>query len=321
MNLGRSRRPAVVSPPISVNLLREGIVESTHICKVAIADARGRILSAAGDPATATFGRSALKPIQAIAVSATGVIERFNLSEADLAIICGSHQGSIGHARQVFNILWRCDVESTTLTCPVPSNATSPLQHNCSGKHAGMIAVCQHHNWSPTGYANRKHPVQTLILNKMAELLHIPAAELICAHDDCGVPTYLLEIGQMANLFAQLSSRENLHLERISRAMVSAPEMVAGVGEFDTELMRLSQGTIVSKSGAEGVQCIGRMGEGLGISIKVMDGAKRAKHAAAIHILRQLGWISPSVAESLAEMFMTFGNYKRLEVNGELSMA
>jgi L-asparaginase len=321
MNVGRSRRPAVVSKPITVNLLREGIVESVHTCQVAIADARGRILSAAGDPTTTIFARSALKPIQAIAVAATGVLEHFDLSEADLAIICGSHQGSIAHARQVFNILWRCDVESTVLTCPVPKNATSPLQHNCSGKHAGMVAACQHHNWEPTSYASRKHPVQKLILDKMAELLHIPAAEFIAAKDDCGVPTYLLELGQMAHLFAQLSSREKLYLERISRAMVSAPEMVAGAGEFDTELMRLSQSSIVSKSGAEGVQCIGRMGEGLGIAIKVMDGAKRAKHAAAIHILRQLGWISPTVAESLAETFMTFSNFKRLEVNGELSMA
>jgi L-asparaginase len=321
MNLGKSRRPAVTSNPITVNLLREGIVESVHTCQVAIADARGRVLSAAGDPATATFGRSALKPIQAIAVAATGVLEHYDLSEADLAIICGSHQGSIAHARQVFNILWRCDVEPTVLTCPIPPNATSALQYNCSGKHAGMIAVCQHHNWSPTAYASRKHPVQKLILDRLAELLHIPAAEFICAQDDCGVPTYVLEISQLANLFAQLSAREKLYLERISRAMVSAPEMVAGSGEFDTELMRLSQGTIVSKSGAEGIQCIGRMGEGLGIAIKVMDGAKRAKHAAAIHILRQLGWISPSVAESLAEMFMTFSNYKRLEVIGELSMA
>ncbi|MHC5822444.1 MAG: asparaginase, partial [Nostoc sp.] len=78
-------------------------------------------------------------------------------------------------------------------------------------------------------------------------------------------------------------------------------------------------GELVSKAGAEGVQCVGRLGEGMGLAIKVMDGAKRAKHAVAIHLLQQMGWISPSTAERLSEKFVTLGKYKRLEVIGELS--
>ena len=109
-------------------------------------------------------------------------------------------------------------------------------------------------------------------------------------------------------------------MERIIRAMVHHPMLVAGDGEFDTELMRLTEGELVSKSGAEGVQCIGRVGEGMGLAIKVMDGAKRAKHAVAVHLLRQLGWISPSVSENLSEMFMNSGTATRLEVSGDLSM-
>ncbi len=315
MNLGKIAR----SNSLVVRLLREGILESVHECEAAVADARGRILSMAGSSQTATFVRSALKPIQAIAVSSSGALERFNLSEADLAVICGSHQGTIKQARQVFNILWKCDVEPSALQCPIPENATSALQYNCSGKHAGMIAVCQQQGLSLSYYMSRSHPVQQLILRTMADLLRMPADEFISTHDDCGVPTYLLEIGQMAYLYAQLASHNQLHLERIARAMTHYPEMVSGAGQFDTELMRLTEGEIVSKSGAEGVQCIGRIGEGLGLAIKVMDGAKRAKHAVAIHLLRELGWITPAVAEVLSESFTVIGRYNRLEVLGELS--
>jgi L-asparaginase len=304
---------------LKVNVLREGIVESVHVCHGAVADRRGRILSIAGDAETATFARSCLKPIQAIPVSVSGTLERYRLSEQDLAIMCGSHQGTIAQARQVFNILWRCDVESDVLQCPIPSAGKSCLQHNCSGKHAGMIAVCQQNNWSLQSYCDRSHPIQQMILNTMADLLHMPAAEFIGAHDDCGVPTYLLEVGQLAHLYAQLSSSTQLHLVRVTRAMLAYPEMVAGEGEFDTELMRLSNGEILSKSGAEGVQCLGKVNEGLGLAIKVMDGSKRAKHAAAIHLLKQLGWISSTLADSLAEKYTLEGRYTRLEVVGDLS--
>jgi L-asparaginase len=148
----------------------------------------------------------------------------------------------------------------------------------------------------------------------------MPAEEFISAHDDCGAPTYFMQLGQMATLYALLASGDNLDMERIVRAMTHHPAMVAGDGEFDTELMRLSEGELVSKSGSEGIQCIARLGEGLGLAIKVMDGAKRAKCAVAIHILKQMGWISPAIAETLSETYMSLGNFKRLDVVGELSL-
>jgi L-asparaginase len=148
----------------------------------------------------------------------------------------------------------------------------------------------------------------------------MPGEELIGARDDCGAPTYSMQLGQMAHLYAQLASGNNLDLERIVRAMTYYPHMVAGEGAFDTELLRLSEGQLVSKSGAEGIQCIGRIGEGMGLAIKVLDGSKRAKYAVALHLLKQMGWITPTVAETLSERFMTLSRYKRLEVIGELSM-
>ena len=305
---------------IEVRLLREGIVESTHRVQAVVCDNRGRVLSVAGNPETSTFIRSALKPFQALAVTTTGTLERYNLNDRDLAIICSSHQGRVEQVRQVFHILWRSDVDPSALQCPVPEGKKSPLEYNCSGKHAGMLAVCQQRQWPLTSYLQYNHPVQKLILSQVAELMKMPGEELIRAHDDCGAPTYFVQLRQMASLYAQLASGDNLAMERIVRAMTHHPNLVAGEGAFDTELMRLSEGELVCKAGAEGVQCIGRIGEGMGIAIKVMDGAQRAKYAVAIHLLKQMGWITPSVSETLSEMFMKLSSFKRLEVIGELSM-
>ncbi|MGE5655114.1 MAG: asparaginase [Actinomycetota bacterium] len=308
------------APALEVRLLREGIIESTHHVQAAVCDNRGRVLSVAGNSETATFVRSALKPFQALAVTTTGTLERYDLTDRDLAVICSSHQGTIEQARQVFNVLWRCDIDPSKLQCPIPEGKKSPLQYNCSGKHAGMLAVCQQRHWPLETYLRRKHPVQQLIMSKVSELLAMPAEEFISARDDCGAPTYFMQLGQMASLYAQLASGDNLDMERIVRAMTHHPVLVAGEGKFDTELMRLTEGEVVSKSGAEGVQCLGRVGEGMGLAIKVIDGAKRAKYAVAIHLLKQLGWITPAISETLSETYMTLSGYKRLEVMGEVSM-
>ena len=304
---------------LEVRLLREGLVESTHRVQATVCDHRGRVLSVAGNSDTATFIRSALKPFQALAVTTTGTMERYDLTDIDLAIICSSHQGTVEQARQAFNILWRADVEPVQLQCPIPAGKNSPMQHGCSGKHAGMLAVCQQCHWPLESYLQRKHPLQQLIIGKVGELLGLPPDEFLSARDDCGAPTYYLELGQMGILYAQLASGDNLDRERIVRAMTHHPEMVAGEGHFDTELMRLTEGELVSKSGAEGVQCVGRIGEGLGLAIKVMDGSTRAKYATAIHLLKQMGWITPTIAETLSEKFLALSDFKRLDVIGELS--
>lgn len=315
-----SRAKRHQSTELKVQLLREGIVESVHIAHAVVCDNRGRTLSAAGDPETETFIRSALKPFQALAVATTGALERYGLDDRDLAIMCSSHGGTMEQVRQAFHILWQADLEPTMLRCPIPTGADSPLKHNCSGKHAGMLAVCQQRNWPLDSYLHRNHPMQVLILSKVAELLGMPADEFIVAHDDCGAPTYFMQLSQMAILFAKLSSGDSLEMERIIRAMTSHPELISGDHAFDTNLMQQTDGALVSKAGAEGIQCIGRVGESLGLAIKVLDGSKRAKYAIAIHLLRQLGWITPAVSEALAETYMELGDYKRLEVLGELSL-
>ena len=304
---------------LDVQLLREGIVESTHKVHAVVCDDRGRVLTSAGDPELGTFIRSSLKPFQALPVVNTGTLDQYQLTDKDLAIICSSHKGSIEQMRQVFNVLWRCDVDPTSLQCPTPAGKESPLAYNCSGKHAGMLAICKQRGWSLDNYMQRSHPVQKLIISQLSELLGMPADEFICAHDDCGVPTYLMQLSQMATLYAKLTAGSTLDMERIVRAMTHHPLMISGSEGFDTQLMQLTEGALVSKAGAEGGQCIGRVGDGLGIAIKVVDGNKRAKYATAVYLLKQLGWITPDVAEALSDKFMMPGKYARLDVIGELT--
>ncbi|MEL6492921.1 MAG: asparaginase [Cyanobacteria bacterium J06634_6] len=304
---------------LDVQLLREGIVESTHKVHAVVCDDRGRVLTSAGDPELGTFIRSSLKPFQALPVVNTGTLDQYQLTDKDLAIICSSHKGSIEQMRQVFNVLWRCDVDPTSLQCPTPAGKESPLAYNCSGKHAGMLAICKQRGWSLDNYMQRSHPVQKLIISQLSELLGMPADEFICAHDDCGVPTYLMQLSQMATLYAKLTAGSTLDMERIVRAMTHHPLMISGSEGFDTQLMQLTEGALVSKAGAEGVQCIGRVGDGLGIAIKVVDGNKRAKYATAVYLLKQLGWITPDVSEALSDKFMMPGKYARLDVIGELT--
>ncbi|MCC0175792.1 asparaginase [Waterburya agarophytonicola K14] len=308
------------TPTLEVHLLREGIVESSHQVEATVCDSRGRVLLVAGNSETSAFIRSALKPFQALAVTSTGTLQKYDLSDRDLAIMCSSHQGNTEQARQAFNILWQADVDPNHLKCPIPPGKSTQLQHNCSGKHAGVLAVCQNRNWPLNTYLHRSNPVQKLILTKISELLGMPGEELIGAKDDCGMPTYSMELKQIAHLYAQLAAGNSLDLERIARAMTYYPRLISGEGAFDSELMRLSEGELVSKSGAEGIQCVGRIGQGMGLAIKVKDGARRAKYAVAIQVLRQMGWISPAIAEILSDNFVQLTPYKRLETIGELSI-
>ena len=155
---------------------------------------------------------------------------------------------------------------------------------------------------------------------QIADLLKIPVEELIAERDDCGAPTLLLRLSQMAILYAHLSRSDQPEFERITRAMTHHPDLVGGEGCFDSELIKRGHNQIISKGGSEGIQCIGLLGEGIGLSIKVEDGSKRAKHAVAIHLLRQLEWITPSALEELDEIILQKKPGIFLEVEGQLKV-
>ena len=313
---GGSSRPGV--PTLEVRLLREGILESRHRVHAVVCDARGRVLMRAGDPQLLTFIRSALKPFQALVFVNSGAFDQNGCGERGLAIACASHAGTPAHAREAFRVLWGAELDPALLQCPIPAGCSSPLEHNCSGKHAAFLASCRQLHWPLESYLQREHPLQQEVLKRVGELLALPAAELVTARDDCGAPTLQLQLAQMALLQAHLGGGQLADLERLSRAMLAHPELVAGEGRFDTEVMRLGHQQVISKGGAEGVQCLSRVGEGLGMAIKVEDGSSRAKQAVALHLLGQLGWLTPSSLEELRQRFLTPAPHLRLEVRGEL---
>ena len=305
---------------LRVLVKRGSSIESTHRAHATICDTKGRILMKAGLSEYETFIRSALKPFQALPFITSGASEKFNLDNRTLALACGSHSGSSAQARTAFKLLWNADIDIKMLKCPTPQNRESKLQHNCSGKHSAFLATCKKMNWDLDGYLMGYHPLQREIFRRVSELLKIPAEELIAERDDCGAPTLLLRLSQMAILFAHLSRSDQPEFEKITRAMTNHPDLVAGEGYFDSELMKRGHNKIVSKGGSEGIQCIGLLGEGMGLSIKVEDGSKRAKHAVAIHLLRQLEWITPSAIEELNEIILQKKSGIFLEVEGQLKV-
>ena len=311
---GSGSRPG--APPLEVHLTRNGIRESLHRVHAVVCDQRGRVLMRAGDPQQLSFIRSALKPFQAQVFVSSGAADQGGHDDRALAIACASHAGEAGQAREAFKILWKADLESEQLQCPTPRGKASPLEHNCSGKHAAFLATCRRMHWPLESYLQPDHPLQQQVLKRVGELLGMPGAELVVARDDCGAPTLQLQLSQMALLFAHLGASEQADLERLSRAMLSHPDLVAGPGRFDTEVMALGHGQVLSKGGAEGIQCL--VGEGLGLAIKVEDGASRAKHAVALHLLRQLEWLTPFTLEELGQRFLHPNEGVKLEVSGEL---
>jgi L-asparaginase len=306
------------SPPLEVRLSRGGITESVHRAHAVVCDQRGRVLMRAGDPQQLSFIRSALKPFQAQVFVSSGAADQGGHDDRALAIACASHAGEAAQAREAFKILWKAELEAEQLQCPTPAGRQSPLEHNCSGKHAAFLATCRRLHWPLESYLQIEHPLQQQVLKRVGELLGMPGAELVSARDDCGAPTLQLQLAQMALLFAHLGAGEQPELERLSRAMLAHPDLVAGEGRFDTAVMRGGHGQVLSKGGAEGIQCHSRVGEGLGLAIKVEDGASRAKHAVALQLMRQLEWLTPFTLEELGQQFLHPSPGVQLEVMGEL---
>ena len=305
---------------MKVLVKRGSSVESIHRAHASICDTKGRTLMKAGSSEYETFIRSALKPFQALPFLTSGTSEKFNLDNRTLALACGSHCGSADQARTAFKLLWNADIDIEELKCPIPQDKESRLQHNCSGKHSAFLATCKKMNWDLDSYLMGHHPLQKEIFRRVSDLLKIPVEELIAERDDCGAPTLLLRLSQMAILYAHLSRSDQPEFEKITRAMTQHPNLVAGEGYFDSELIKRGHKQIISKGGSEGIQCIGLLGEGIGLSIKVEDGSKRAKHAVAIHLLRQLEWITPSAIEELDEITLQKKPGIYFEVQGNLKI-
>ena len=304
------------NPPLQATLIRGSNIESIHKIHAVISDKKGRVLMCAGNPEYKTFIRSALKPFQAIPFVSSGAASKINNPSKSIALACGSHSGSKFHSREAFKILWEYDIDINNLKCP--KLKSSPLEHNCSGKHAAFLATCKKMNWPLESYLKGNHPLQVEIFRVVSELLEVPQSEIIAERDDCGAPTLYLKLNEMSKLYSLLSSSENAELEQISRAMTTNPTMISDNNRFDTEIIKASHGQVIGKGGAEGIQCLSKVNEGIGLALKVEDGSKRAKHAVSLHLLKQLEWVSDLRIQDLEEKVLNFSEGVRIEVKGQL---
>jgi L-asparaginase II len=303
--------------PLTI-VTRGAAVESIHYGSVAVVDRNGRLLYAAGDPQCLTMTRSALKPLQAVPFAAAGGPQRYGFSPAQIALMCASHSGEPRHVEGVAAMLASCGCGPGDLQCGAhapgfydargevpPPPPYSPLAHNCSGKHAGMLAYCAALGLPTQSYLAFDHPLQQAIRRSVAHFTAVAEADLVAAIDGCSAPNYGVPLARLAFAYARLAS-ERVDAQfgpaprLLADAMTAHPEMVSGEGRNDLAYMRAGRGDWVTKIGAEGVQAVGVRSAGLGIAIKVADGAKRGLHPATVAVLDQLGLLDADQRAALA---------------------
>ncbi|MGO4807511.1 asparaginase [Arthrobacter sp. 2MCAF15] len=282
--------------PLAVQT-RDGIIESVHYGSAIATAADGRILLAAGEPLAPFYPRSALKPLQAVAMVRAGL----DLPDELLALTAASHSGAAAHrdgALRILNLhgLTPADLENST---DLPYGAReredwlgdggqpTQLAQNCSGKHAAMAATCVINGWPVRGYLDPEHPLQRLVAQTVVDLTGEDPQRTTT--DGCGTPLFALTLRGMARAFGRLAAAggSNGGAEAVvARAMRSNPAMVAGEGRDVTALMRLVPG-LLAKDGFEGVQLVG-LPDGRAIAVKVSDGGDRARMPVTVRLLAAL---------------------------------
>jgi len=263
---------------IAVTVRRGSLVEAVHrVHAVAVED--GRITESAGDPGLVTFYRSSSKPLQALPLAR----EREDVTEVELAIACASHRAEPPQLEAARSLLERAPATEVDLELgPQEGRGPSLLSHNCSGKHAGFLAVCRARGWPIEGYRLPDHPLQQLLLSEIAAAAELDAHEVATGVDGCGVPTFGMSLERMAYSFSRLATLPGG--DKIAAAMSAHPGLIGyEQGATDTDLMRLLPGWI-AKGGAEGLICAASP-EGLGVALKVEDGNMRGLRPALARFL------------------------------------
>src|SRR5262249_8869815 len=338
------------SLPKLVEVRRGQIVESRHRGSIVAVEPDGRIVARLGDEGLIVSTRSTIKPIQALPVITSGAADRFKINSNELAVICASHDGEPIHTETVAGVLSRIGLNEHALMCGVQrpfSEAAAAeferrglpfnqLQNNCSGKHAGMLATAVHLGLPTDNYVSPDHPVQKEIAATFSRMSGLGRV-LTTAIDGCSAPTFGVPLISLAVALSRLVSPwratretgsgsaidagELAAVKWVVAAMTAHPELIGGSkGRLDTDLMRAAGGRVISKVGAEAVHVLGvAPGEafprGLGIAIKIEDGAKRAVPPVVIETLAQLGIIGRPELEKLTEYHHPhIVNHRRIRV-------
>jgi L-asparaginase II len=279
-----------------VELRRGSVVESRHRVHVAVVDEQGALVAHAGDPAFVTFWRSAAKPFQAMPLIDDGAADRFRLDREDLALVCASHSSEPAQVARARELLQKIGCSERDLLCgphrPLSEAVAKDYEtrgvrltavySNCSGKHAGMLALAKHHGWPSEFYTRLEHPVQQRCLAEVSRWTEVPAGRIGVATDGCGVACFALPLENMARAYARLQGP-------ILEAMLLHPELVAGEGRPCTDMMRAHPGRVITKVGAEGVYSALLVRERFGVALKVEDGHSVASALAMAAVLDELG--------------------------------
>jgi L-asparaginase II len=257
---------------------RGEVVEAVHrVHAVAVRD--GAVIAEAGDPQLVAFMRSSSKPLQALPLARA----RADADARDLAIASASHLAGDAQLEAVRALLAKAPAEVAELECGAVGHPPSPLNHNCSGKHAGMLALCRAEGWPSEGYRLPGHPVQRAMLAVHAEAAEVGENGIPTGVDGCGVVTFALPLERMAHAFARFERLEGG--ARVADGMREFPELIRGPSGTDTRLMRALPGWI-AKGGAEGLLCAA--GYGVGVALKCEDGNSRSLGPAAAAFFAQL---------------------------------
>ena len=281
-----------------VRVVRSGLEESVHLVDVAVVDAEGRLVAAAGDPDRVAFARSSMKPLQATVSMSRAP---FDFSDTEVSVMCASHNAEPVHVAAVRGILSRAGVDESALRCPsvrpwdeetaLAAPVKMPINSDCSGKHAGMLSACTAQGWAQETYRDREHPLQREILDGVLRASR--RSDVHVGVDGCGVPVHGMPLQSMATIYASLTRPDPLgrlapHAARAVEAMGAEPYLVAGRNRVDTAVMERTQGRVIVKAGAEALMCAGAREPGLGIALKVRDGTSRATGPALVAVLRTL---------------------------------
>lgn len=307
-----------MSGPVVVEVTRGPVVESRHEGIAAVVRADGSVVAAWGDIDAAVMPRSAVKPIQAIPFVESGAVERYGLSTEHVALACASHNGEARHVETVRGWLGRAGLGEDDLECGAhPSRLVWRVEelaranasltngsNNCSGKHSGFLTTAAHEGEPTKGYIKYDHPVQRRVREALGDVAALDAETLPHGTDGCGIPTLAFPLRKLAQAMAtmadpsRLASRRAEAIGRIRAAMNAEPFMVAGTGRFCTRLNGLGP-ALQAKGGAEGVYCCMLAEQGLGVAIKMWDGAARASEVATAAILAHLGVLPPAARDEI----------------------
>jgi L-asparaginase II len=312
--------------PVIAEVTRGPIVESRHTGAFAVVEGDGRLMHSRGDIDAPIYPRSAIKAFQCLPLIASGAADRFGLLDEEIALCCASHNGEADHVRVARAILGKAGRSESDLECgahwPYDHGAQralvkqdakpSSLHNNCSGKHAGMIALSVHLGVDPAGYAAIHHRVQREMAASIAGLCRMDADSLPHGIDGCSVPTWAFPLKAMAQGFASLS--QSLHGRRIMTSVGAHPWMVAGTGRYDTQLMEAVPRAFV-KVGAEGVYGACVPHAGLGLALKCDDGAARAAEVAMAAMLASLDVWEPGERAALERFAVDeMKNWRKISV-------